>query len=413
MSDADGVLDRLVEALSLGDRDEALTCFAPGASVVVSGTHHDYASYPPKTIVDRLLHDFMEFGWTPEMRRVAGGAVIEEGVLAATQIGEFLGLEPKGERLRANVRVSYSLAADGRLATLSVWGSREAVLAQLGVPVGAAETADALMATARERLPSGVREFTTEEVAAFPLPPLPGETRPASPEAVVITPPAAPRPFSEPPSSPRSTRQMVVWSATALALVALVFGAVQLTLNVLPSADAVAGSLAGSVVPPSPQAVAVPTRPPIVAQSVHQSMATLGGSGTPITAASGPELLAGTNAGLASLGPSVQFDYDSAAIRSDAVARIDELAAAIATRNLTGVIFVHGYTDNLGSHEHGILLSTQRAENVARILQERLEGRPVQLVTAGYGEADPVGDNATPEGQSLNRRVLVLYRPSA
>jgi outer membrane protein OmpA-like peptidoglycan-associated protein len=206
---------------------------------------------------------------------------------------------------------------------------------------------------------------------------------------------------------------MVVWSATALALVALVFGAVQLTLNVLPSADAVAGSLAGSVVPPSPQAVAVPTRPPIVAQSVHQSMATLGGSGTPITAASGPELLAGTNAGLASLGPSVQFDYDSAAIRSDAVARIDELAAAIATRNLTGVIFVHGYTDNLGSHEHGILLSTQRAENVARILQERLEGRPVQLVTAGYGEADPVGDNATPEGQSLNRRVLVLYRPSA
>ena len=44
MSDAFGVRDRVVDALGRGDRDAALECFAPGATLVVSGSHHDYAS---------------------------------------------------------------------------------------------------------------------------------------------------------------------------------------------------------------------------------------------------------------------------------------------------------------------------------------------------------------------------------
>ncbi|MEO7235138.1 MAG: hypothetical protein ABIW80_07160, partial [Lapillicoccus sp.] len=64
MSDSDDVLDRLVGALSRGDRTAALACFAPGATVVVSGAHHDYASYPPEQVVDALLRAFIEIGWT-------------------------------------------------------------------------------------------------------------------------------------------------------------------------------------------------------------------------------------------------------------------------------------------------------------------------------------------------------------
>ncbi|HYQ34079.1 MAG TPA: OmpA family protein, partial [Lapillicoccus sp.] len=85
----------------------------------------------------------------------------------------------------------------------------------------------------------------------------------------------------------------------------------------------------------------------------------------------------------------------------------------IIARNLSGTIYIHGYTDNLGSHEHGLVLSAQRAEAVAQVLQDRLRGYPVRLVTAGYGEEDPVADNSTAASQALNRRVMVLWRPPA
>ena len=52
------------------------------------------------------------------------------------------------------------------------------------------------------------------------------------------------------------------------------------------------------------------------------------------------------------------------------------------------------------------------ADNVAKLLQDRLRGQPVTLVVGGYGEQDPVADNSTPEGQMLNRRVMVLYKPA-
>ncbi|MDQ6895597.1 MAG: hypothetical protein M3171_03180, partial [Actinomycetota bacterium] len=77
MSDPDDVLDRLVGALSRGDRDEALACFAPGATVVVSGAHHDYASHRPEAVIDLLLYAFIEIGWTPSVRRTVGGARVE------------------------------------------------------------------------------------------------------------------------------------------------------------------------------------------------------------------------------------------------------------------------------------------------------------------------------------------------
>ena len=168
MSDPDDVLDRLVGALSRGDRDEALACFAPGATVVVSGAHHDYASHRPEAVIDLLLYAFIEIGWTPSVRRTVGGARVEEGVLSATQVGSFLGVEPRGTRVRANVRVSASLAPGGGLDTVSVWGSREGVIGQMGGTVGAAGMADTLVAAARERHTAGAREYTPEEVAALP-----------------------------------------------------------------------------------------------------------------------------------------------------------------------------------------------------------------------------------------------------
>lgn len=404
MSDPYGVLDRLVGALARGDREAALECFAPGATVVVSGSHHDYASYAPATVVDGLLHSFMEISWTPSLRRIVGGAGVEEGVLAATHIGPFLGSDPTGERVVANLRMSSSLAPDGRLETLSVWGSREAILGQLGVLVGAAGIADTLVATARERLSTGVREYTPEEVAAFPVPPPPPrDPADGPPPHRPIVPALAVR--------NRPHRQVVLWGISALALVALLVGVVQVTLKFLPGADAVAGAIAVSVVTPTPKPTTIATIPPIIKESTQQGVAKLGTGGNPLENVT--ILSSSTNAGLALVGPNVQFEYDSAMITAASMRDIQGLADAIVARSLSGTIYIHGYTDNLGSHEHGLVLSAQRAEAVAQLLQDRLHGYPVRLVTAGYGEEDPVTDNANAANQALNRRVMVLWKPPA
>ena len=405
MTDAYGVLDRLVDALARGDREAALECFAPGATVVVSGSHHDYASYTPESMVDGLTRSFMEISWTPSLRRVVGGARVEEGVLAATHIGPFLGSDPTGERVVANLRISSSLSADGRLETLSVWGSREAVLGQLGVLVGAAGIADTLVATARERLSTGVRDYTPEEIAAFPVPPPPPREGPD---------PAAPPPHR--PIVPalavrnRSRRQVLLWGVSALALLAVLVGVIQVTLKFLPWADAVAGAIAVSVVTPTATPTKIATIPPIIKESTQQGVAKLGGT-NPLEGVT--VLDSSTNAGLALVGPNVQFDYDSAVITDASMQDIQGLSDTIIARNLSGTIYIHGYTDNLGSKEHGLVLSAQRAEAVAKVLQDRLHGYNVRLVTAGYGEEDPVADNANPTTQALNRRVMVLYKPAA
>ena len=404
MSDTYGVLDRLVDALARGDREAALECFAPGATVVVSGSHHDYASYAPATAVDGLLRSFMEISWIPSLRRVVGGARVEEGVLAATHIGPFLGSDPTGERVVANLRMSSSLAPDGRLETLSVWGSREAVMGQLGVLVGAAGVADTLVATARERLATGVRDYTPEEIAAFPVPPPP----PRDTADPVPPPPRRPIvPALAVRNRPR--RQLVLWGISALALLGLLVGVIQVTLRFLPGADAVAGAIAVSVVTPTPKPTTIATIPPIIKESTQQGVAKLGTGTNPLDQVT--ILYSSTNAGLAVVGPNVQFEFDSAVITAASQRDIKGLSDAIISRNLSGTIYIHGYTDDLGSREHGLVLSAQRAEAVAKVLQEQLHGYPVRLITAGYGEEDPIADNSNPASQALNRRVMVLYKP--
>jgi outer membrane protein OmpA-like peptidoglycan-associated protein len=300
--------------------------------------------------------------------------------------------------------MSSSLAPDGRLETLSVWGSREAILGQLGVLVGAAGIADTLVATARERLSTGVREYTPEEVAAFPVPPPPPrDPADGPPPHRPIVPALAVR--------NRPHRQVVLWGISALALVALLVGVVQVTLKFLPGADAVAGAIAVSVVTPTPKPTTIATIPPIIKESTQQGVAKLGTGGNPLENVT--ILSSSTNAGLALVGPNVQFEYDSAMITAASMRDIQGLADAIVARSLSGTIYIHGYTDNLGSHEHGLVLSAQRAEAVAQLLQDRLHGYPVRLVTAGYGEEDPVTDNANAANQALNRRVMVLWKPPA
>lgn len=68
-------------------------------------------------------------------------------------------------------------------------------------------------------------------------------------------------------------------------------------------------------------------------------------------------------------------------------------------------ITVSGFTDNVGKPEANQRLSSHRA---LRVMQALIAQKvPASMLSAqGYGAADPVASNATPEGRARNRRVI-------
>jgi len=67
---------------------------------------------------------------------------------------------------------------------------------------------------------------------------------------------------------------------------------------------------------------------------------------------------------------------------------------------------IAGYTDSLGDERRNTWLSQTRADAVKLYLNQRGVPRD-RMVTHGYGPADPVASNATPEGRARNRRVEI------
>lgn len=71
-------------------------------------------------------------------------------------------------------------------------------------------------------------------------------------------------------------------------------------------------------------------------------------------------------------------------------------------------VSVAGFTDNSGNEEYNAQLSLLRAVNIQRYLVE-LGVREEQIILSANGVSDPIADNRTLEGKSMNRRVeLVL-----
>jgi len=96
---------------------------------------------------------------------------------------------------------------------------------------------------------------------------------------------------------------------------------------------------------------------------------------------------------------------------SQAQQTIAKIAAILAPQQTTK-INVNGYTDNTpigpGLMNQGVtsnlILSQKRADNVMQYMIS--QGVNPNLVSAqGFGDADPVASNATPEGRAQNRRV--------
>lgn len=99
------------------------------------------------------------------------------------------------------------------------------------------------------------------------------------------------------------------------------------------------------------------------------------------------------------------FAVDQSALTPSAKTIIADLARTLQKYDDTEVL-IEGHTDADGTEEHNMELSRERAHSVERdLLAAGIS--PSRLSTVGYGETQPVGDNGSVAGKTVNRRVEV------
>jgi len=104
----------------------------------------------------------------------------------------------------------------------------------------------------------------------------------------------------------------------------------------------------------------------------------------------------------------LQFKSDSAELADADKARLDKAAETLQRLHwVSGTI--EGYTDATGKPDYNHKLSEQRATTVRDYLLSKGVGDE-RMTVVGYGEMNPIADNATEEGRVQNRRVVMRRR---
>jgi OmpA family len=102
----------------------------------------------------------------------------------------------------------------------------------------------------------------------------------------------------------------------------------------------------------------------------------------------------------------VYFDVGQSTLRADARASLDALLRRRAEAEWVRVEFT-GCTDHDGDLAANLRLAQRRIASVQSYLHDK-GGLSAELCESqAKGEADPLADNATPIGKSINRSVLV------
>lgn len=104
------------------------------------------------------------------------------------------------------------------------------------------------------------------------------------------------------------------------------------------------------------------------------------------------------------IGDSLLFAINSDEITGDP--SVLQTLADLLRVNPTWTATVTGHTDNVGLRAYNIDLSLRRA-NTVRSRLAALEIPESRIGVEGFGPDRPLGDNSTPEGRALNRRIEV------
>lgn len=103
----------------------------------------------------------------------------------------------------------------------------------------------------------------------------------------------------------------------------------------------------------------------------------------------------------------INFEYDSAKLKQDALITLDQLAKALSDERLIRLDFlVGGHTDAAGSDEYNARLSQRRAHSVKEYLTQHHGISADRLVDIGFGEKRLLDSSSPLDG--INRRVQIV-----
>ncbi len=107
--------------------------------------------------------------------------------------------------------------------------------------------------------------------------------------------------------------------------------------------------------------------------------------------------------GVAVVLKNIFFDTDLSNLKTESKAELSKLISFL-KENQRVSIEIGGHTDNVGSQEHNIKLSQNRAKSVLNYLVEH-GITATRLSFKGYSFSKPIATNDTEEGRALNRRT--------
>ncbi len=103
----------------------------------------------------------------------------------------------------------------------------------------------------------------------------------------------------------------------------------------------------------------------------------------------------------------VTFQNNSSGLTGNSIQEIEKLAKFMTQYADTKVV-VEGHSDSKGKDSYNQWLSEKRAQAVADELVLKFNIKRERVTAKGFGESQPIADNATAEGRAKNRRVEAL-----
>ncbi|MBI2793280.1 MAG: OmpA family protein [Ignavibacteria bacterium] len=100
----------------------------------------------------------------------------------------------------------------------------------------------------------------------------------------------------------------------------------------------------------------------------------------------------------------ILFDFDKATLNDDNSRVLEQMV--LPSIKVNSKVTIVGYTDRIGTAEHNLRLSTDRANTVKEFLSSR--ARDAKYSASGVGETSEIFTNASPIGRQLSRTVQIV-----
>lgn len=100
----------------------------------------------------------------------------------------------------------------------------------------------------------------------------------------------------------------------------------------------------------------------------------------------------------------ILFDFDKATLNDDNSRVLEQMV--LPSIKVNSKVSIVGYTDRIGTAEHNLKLSTDRANTVKEFLSSR--ARDARYSSSGVGETSEIFTNASPIGRQLSRTVQIV-----